>query len=126
MRDRTEMIGLKEIEEMMSQVLLYIEENVTEKLTAKEIAEIVYLSPTHLQREFESMFGFSLAEYIRKQKLKRSMDLLLESDLQVSDIAYEIGFGHESSFIRAFKREYGKTPGEVRREGRQLWKQDEK
>lgn len=120
------MIGLKEIEEMMSQVLLYIEENVTEKLTAKEIAENVYLSPTHLQREFESMFGFSLAEYIRKQKLKRSMDLLLESDLQVSDIAYEIGFGHESSFIRAFKREYGKTPGEVRREGRQLWKQDEK
>lgn len=117
---------MKEIEEMMAQVLRYIEAHATEKLTAKEIAKNVYLSPTHLQREFESMFGFSLAEYIRKQKLKKSMDLLLGSELQVSDIAYEIGFGHESSFIRAFKREYGKTPGEIRREEKQLCHQSKK
>ncbi len=109
---------MKEENEMMSQVMQYIEAHVTEKLTAEKIAGKVYLSPTHLQREFESVFGISLSAYVRKQKLKRSLELLRNSELQISDIAYEVGFGHESSFIRAFKREYGKTPGEVRREER--------
>ncbi len=41
--------------------------------------------------------------------------LLCETDRKVCDIAYDVGFEHESSFIRSFKREYGMTPHEARK-----------
>lgn len=101
--------------EIFKNVFIYIEENLPEKLTVEEIARHVYLSPTYLQFVFKENFGVPLAEYVRKQKLKRALDLLYNTEKKISDIAYDSGFEHESSFIRSFKREFGMTPGEARR-----------
>lgn len=101
--------------EIFKNVFIYIEENLPEKLTVEEIARHVYLSPTYLQSVFKENFGVPLAEYVRKQKLKRALDLLYNTEKKISDIAYDSGFEHESSFIRSFKREFGITPGEARR-----------
>lgn len=96
-------------------VVNYIEENITERLTVEEIAKQVYLSPVHLQRVFEFVFDMPIAEYVRSRKLQKSLEMLYCTDAKISDIAYDIGFGHESSFIRSFKREFGITPGEARK-----------
>ena len=102
-------------DDVFNSVFTYIEDNLTEKLTVEEIAKHVYLSPTYLQSVFKEHFGIPLAEYVRSQKLKRAMDLLYNTERRISDIAYDSGFEHESSFIRSFKREFRKTPGEARR-----------
>ncbi|RHU91544.1 AraC family transcriptional regulator [Clostridium sp. OM07-10AC] len=102
-------------DDVFNSVFTYIEDNLTEKLTVEEIAKHVYLSPTYLQSVFKEHFGIPLAEYVRSQKLKRAMDLLYNTERRISDIAYDSGFEHESSFIRSFKREFGMTPGEARR-----------
>lgn len=101
--------------EIILEVVCYIEEHITEKLTVGDIAGQVYLSQAHLQRVFEFAFDVSIAEYVRSRKLQKSLEMLYETDAKISDIAYDIGFEHESSFIRSFKREFGITPGEARK-----------
>ena len=102
-------------DDVFNRIFLYIEDHLTEKLTVEEIAGQVYLSPTFLQSVFKDNFGIPLAEYVRSQKLKRALELLYNTEKRISDIAYDCGFEHESSFIRSFKREFGMTPGEARR-----------
>lgn len=102
-------------DDVFNRIFLYIEDHLTEKLTVEEIAGQVYLSPTYLQFVFKDNFGIPLAEYVRSQKLKRALELLYNTEKRISDIAYDCGFEHESSFIRSFKREFGMTPGEARR-----------
>ena len=110
-------IVMKNMEHTLSDVIMYIEKNITDKLTVEEIARQVYMSPAHLHCVFKDFYGIPLAEYVRREKLKKSMCLLRETDEKISDIAYDVGFEHESSFIRSFKREFGITPGEVRKRG---------
>ena len=101
--------------DIILEVVCYIEEHITEKITVGDIARQVYLSQAHLQRVFEFAFDVSIAEYVRSRKLQKSLEMLYETEAKISDIAYDIGFEHESSFIRSFKREFGITPGEARK-----------
>lgn len=110
----------KKTTEIILDVVCYIEEHITEKLTVGDIARQVYLSQAHLQRVFEFAFDVSIAEYIRSRKLQKSLEMLYETDAKISEIAYDIGFEHESSFIRSFKREFGITPGEARKSPRSI------
>ena len=106
---------MKEIEKILYDVVIYINDNITDKLTIESLAKHAYLSPAHLQYTFKEYYGIPIAEYIRKLKLKKALEMLVKSDARVSDIAYDIGFEHESSFIRSFKREFGMTPGKARK-----------
>lgn len=104
-----------ETKEILDDIVIYIEENISERLTVGEIAAEVYISPAQLQRLFHVAFHMTVAEYVRLCKLKRALALLYETDRKVCDIAYDVGFEHESSFIRSFKREFGVTPHEARK-----------
>ena len=84
--------------EVLDDVICYIEENICSKLTVEDIAAKAYISPAHLQRLFHVTFDMTIAEYVRGRKL------------------HDVGFEHESSFIRSFKREFGLTPHEARKQ----------
>lgn len=101
--------------EILVEIIEYIEENIHDKITIEDIAEEVYLSQVHLQRIFSFVFDVPVAEYIRSRKLQKALELLYDTDRKICDIAYSVGFGYESSFIRSFKREFGITPKEARK-----------
>lgn len=61
-----------------------------------------------------------LQSYIRSRKLAVSLENLIQSEKRVLDIAIECGYEHEQTYIRAFKREYGITPGECRESGKNI------
>ncbi|MDR2597077.1 MAG: helix-turn-helix transcriptional regulator [Treponema sp.] len=73
------------------------------------------LSESHLHKLFRSTFNQPLGFYIRTYKLAESIDDLLNTKLKILDIALGYGFEYEQSYIRAFKREFGITPCELRR-----------
>lgn len=104
-----------DLEDILFQAMKFIDKNIAEKLTVEDIARHVYVSPAHLQCIFKDFYGMPIAGYVRREKMKISMELLRTTEEKVSDIAYDIGFEHESSFIRSFKREFGMTPSEVRK-----------
>jgi AraC family transcriptional regulator len=102
---------------LLEDVLLEIEERIKDSLTAACLSKVVNMSAAHLQRLFKFAFEQPIASYIRSRKLASALEDLLRTDLRIIDIANEYGFDYEQTFIRAFKREHGMTPGEIRNSG---------
>ena len=98
-------------------ILNEIEDGLKKNVTSEILADTFSLSSTHLRRLFQFAFGQSLGSYIRSRKLSASIEDLLQTDLNVLDIALEYGLEYEQTYIRAFKREFGLTPGELRKTG---------
>lgn len=68
------------------------------------------LSPSKLQMGFKFMHSFTLGEYIRSVRLKKSEELIRRTDLNISQVVYSIGFTSRSYFCKIFKKQYGCSP----------------
>ena len=106
--------------ELMENILLKIEENLKNNICTDDLAADLLISPTHLNRLFKFAFNRSVGGYIRSRKLSASLQDLLVDEAKVLTIALDYGFEHEGSYIRSFKREFGFTPGEIRKNGQVL------
>lgn len=100
---------------VLEKLLHMLEENPCAATDLETFADSLHVSSIHLQRLFRFAFGMPLARYIRSRRLAGSLAALRGSRLAVLDIAQDCGFSHEQSFIRAFRREFGMTPGAYRR-----------
>jgi AraC family transcriptional regulator len=105
---------------LLENVLIEIEEGIKEEINGKILAEKFSMSEVHLRRLFHFAFKQPLAKYIRSRKLSASIDDLLSSNFNVLDIALEYCFEYESSYIKAFKREFGITPRKFSKSGKIL------
>ena len=102
----------------IKEILSYIREHFTEKITLDEIAKHLHLSTNESCRFFKKNMNCTLFEYITEYRLSKSMELLEHTDLPVSQIAYESGFGSSSYFIEKFRKNVGMTPAAFRKAGR--------
>ena len=92
----------------------YMEEHLTDDISAQDVADRVHLSPFFLQKGFSLMTGYGIGEYIRNRRLYRSARDLKETDDKVIDIAFRYGYETPESFTKAFSRFHGVTPSQVR------------
>ena len=92
----------------------YMEEHLTDNISAQDVADRVYLSPFFLQKGFSLMTGYGIGEYIRNRRLYRAALDLKETDDKVIDIAFRYGYETPESFTKAFSRFHGATPSQVR------------
>lgn len=76
------------------------------------LAEDVGLSRTQLHRRMKELTGVSVGEYIRNLRLQQAAKLLQAGDVNISQVAYAIGFSTPAHFTVAFKKYYGITPSE--------------
>ncbi|MCB9038178.1 MAG: response regulator [Lewinellaceae bacterium] len=97
------------IQSIIEIVLKHIQE---EKLNADFLAERINMSRSMVYLKIESLTGQSVNEFIRNIRLKRSTQLLLESDRTVTEIAYAVGFNSQSYFTRSFIKQFGVSPKE--------------
>ena len=84
----------------------------------EELARKVSISTSKLTKGFSSMFGTSVHAYIIEQRLEKAAVLLLESDLNVSQVAALVGYSKPSNFAAAFKKKYGVIPKNYKMENR--------
>ena len=92
----------------------YMEEHLTDDISAQDVADRVYLSPFFLQRGFSLMTGYGIGEYMRNRRLYQAALDLKETDDRVIDIAFRYGYETPESFTKAFSRFHGATPSQVR------------
>ena len=97
--------------ERRQQILSYIWEHYQEPITLKSTAAQFFLSEGHFSRLFQEFSGKPFSEYLRSVRLTNARQTLLASDATVTDAALSSGFGNINTFIDAFRREYGMTPG---------------
>lgn len=94
----------------------YIKANFSRKLTLKEIADHLYISPQYFSRIFKEETGQTPGEYITFVRIEESKKLLRDSNINIIDIPELVGFQSQSYFTKVFKKETGHTPAQYRRE----------
>jgi AraC-like DNA-binding protein len=80
-----------------------------------DVCDACFVSRSSLQREFSEHFGISPKQYIIKLRMNLALRLLVEARLPVREIALSCGFLDEKYFSRAFKKQYGCSPSEMRK-----------
>lgn len=78
-----------------------------------ELAQQVGISDRTLRRGFQKLFGTTVFGYLTHQRMKKSEQLLLDSDRTIAEVANMVGYCHLGHFAAAFKRHFGITPSEL-------------
>ena len=99
----------------MQKAVLYVQNHFKEKITLEEVASIANYSPNYFGNRFKSYTGKGLKEYIMALRFSLAEQMLVYSDLSVSEICYRCGFGDLSNFMMYFKKRRGMTPSEYRK-----------
>jgi AraC-like DNA-binding protein len=92
----------------------YIEEHQAEDLSLGQVAKAVATSSFYFCKIFKKMTGINFTEYLSRVRIEKSKNLLLNPNLRVSEIAYEVGFQSLTHFNRVFKRVLGQSPTDYR------------
>lgn len=93
----------------------YIYKNFQKPLTLEEVASIASLSPTYFSKKFKATTGMGFKEYLNFVRLKHAQAALLTTNNTITDIALEYGFNDSNYFKDLFKKVYGKSPREFRK-----------
>ncbi len=95
---------------MLRQVMEYINDQIDRNFTLAELAAIVNMSPNYFANLFKQSTGYAPHQYVIRHRIERAKQLLLLGKLTIADIAYSLGFAHQSHFNRHFKQLVGVTP----------------
>lgn len=88
----------------------YIVDNYSKDLKLTEVARVANMSSTYFSKKFKEITGFGFKEYLLNLRIQKACDLLLETNLSVTEIAYKIGFNDSNYFGDVFKKSRGMSP----------------
>ena len=94
--------------------LMYMEDHMTEELSAERLADIAGLSVRQLSRVFVSLYGLPPMKYAAELRMDRARRLLAETDKSITEIAFSCGYLDSNYFSRVFGKKVGMTPEEYR------------
>ena len=92
----------------------YIDTHFNEKASLREKMRHLGVSSNHLSVVFKQLYNLSPSEYIKMKRIERTKSLLSETDLPITEIAYDIGFDSLSAFYSFFRKNIGGTPKQFR------------
>jgi AraC family transcriptional regulator, transcriptional activator of pobA len=105
-------------EPLLAAVFGVIEERFSERLSLKDVAQAVSLSPGHLTTVVRRRTGRTVQQWITERRMVQARRMLVETDLTVAEIGRRTGYPDPVYFVRSFKRVHGTTPLRWRRAGR--------
>lgn len=97
------------------QVEQYIQMHYGEDLTLNTLADLVYLNPNYLSNVFVQVTGCTLNKYIKQIRMEKAQELLLNTNMKVTDVSQAIGYPNASYFCKSFQKLFGTTPEQFRR-----------
>ena len=95
---------------VIENTLRYIDDNLGETLSLDVLSERANFSPIYFHKLFRASTGKNLHEYIEEKRIQKSVELLISTEKNLTEIAYECGFSSQSYFSYAFKRRMKLTP----------------
>ena len=114
MEDAAELKGMPRGQGLSQRAFLralrFMEANIGERLLLEDVARAAHLSRSHFARGFRNSTGLSVMAYLRKLRIERAKALLLETDINIAELAIHLGFSHHSHFSRLFRQQVGLCP----------------
>ena len=92
----------------------YIHEHQAEELSLNQVAKAVNMSTFYFCKMFKKVAGINFTDYVARVRIEKSKNLLLNPNLRVSEIAFEVGFQSLTHFNRVFKKLLGQSPTDYR------------
>lgn len=92
------------------EMVSYIQQNYTGKISLKEFGEQFHLSEKYISRYFKEHFHITLSQYVTYLRLEHAKQLLQDTDIPVTEVAMQSGYQNVSYFIRSFKKTYEISP----------------
>ena len=86
--------------------------------TIYELSRCIGMNEKKLRNGFKEVFGQTIYKCLFDHKMEKALNLLMDTNNAISDVAYECGYEYPSHFTTAFKRKYGITPNQYRKNGR--------
>lgn len=105
--------SLPEKRELIDEMVLYIENNLSSKLTLESVARRFLVSESTVSQLFRRRLGVSFYRFVTQRRLIAAKSLILEGEV-LEQVGIRVGFGDYSSFYRAFRQEYGISPAKFR------------
>lgn len=99
----------------LRKAIRFIKENYSQPITAAQIAAEANLNATYFGHLFKKKTGMNLLDYVTNYRITIAQELLLETDLPISEVAERSGFRDQRYFSKRFKQLTGKTPREYRK-----------
>lgn len=100
---------------LLNKMTSYIYNHYSEKISLKDIAEYGHVSTSKCSRMFNQYMNHSPIDFLNLYRLEVSSDLLRNTNESINNISMICGFDQQSYYTRMFKKEYGCTPGEYRK-----------
>ena len=93
---------------------MYLQKNYDVGISLDEIADYIGLSRSECCRYFKRKSGQTISDYLRQYRIHKSLDLLIETDDPISQIAQNCGFSNQSYYTKEFRKQTGITPKQYR------------
>jgi len=100
--------------DVFNKVYQYIEEHYSEDLTRDDVAQFAFMNSSYFSRFFKKHTGISFSDYLIDLRIKKSIKFL-ETDMNIDDICYKVGYGSRANFTRNFKLITTYTPSQYRK-----------
>lgn len=97
--------------EIVSKIEEYIKNNIDRDISLKDISDNIGYSSFYLCKVFKDEIGTSIFNYIRKIKMSKNDLVLRDSNVKIIDLSFDSNFQSQEGFTRAFKKEFGISPG---------------
>lgn len=101
---------------LLKNIAQYIRENYARAdFSLQKLADYLQMTPPYLSQYFKKKTNYTISEYVTKLRMRKAKELLLNTDMSISDIALQVGYYSVSSFIRRFREMENLTPGEYKK-----------
>lgn len=104
----------KRSKSLVKKAMKYVDENYRLPLSYRDVAKEVFVSPSYFLSLFKRETGLTFVDYLTAVRIDRAKRLLASSEMNITEIAYEIGFNNSNYFSSTFRRIVGKTAKEFR------------
>lgn len=109
-------IDAGDLDSKIEKVKHFLEINCLKKVSLKDAADRVCMSPKYLSRIFKQKTGMNFTEYKLQAKVEKAKELLLDTGYNIDQISYDLGYENPESFFRFFKKFTGLAPTEFRKQ----------
>jgi DNA-binding response OmpR family regulator len=100
-------------ERFLEKVQQVLDEQLSESsFTVAAFSKAVHMSRMQLHRKLKALTGLSTSEFVRSQRLKLATQILRQSDINISEVGYSVGFNDHAYFTKCFRETYNCTPSE--------------
>ena len=91
----------------------YIKNNYEEKISISDLSKELAYSESMLNRKFKKEVHITFNEYLNRYRINKAIDLLKNSDYNITEIAYMCGYSSAKYFARVFKKYLGMSPSDL-------------